>query len=63
MGEKEKRGFYKPFRNARLEDEMQDWLKEEVKKYSSWNKFFKQLKQRYDEKGILGKSNEETLRE
>lgn len=44
------RGFYKPFKNARLEDELQDWLREENKKYESWNKFFKELKKRYEHK-------------
>jgi hypothetical protein len=43
----EKRGFYQPFRNARLSEEMQDWLREENKKYSSWEKFFKEMKKRY----------------
>lgn len=46
--EKEKRGFYKPFTNARLSEETKDWLREENKKYGSWEKFFKELKKRYE---------------
>lgn len=48
MENKQKRGFYKPFKNARLEEEMQNWLREENKKYASWNKFFKEIKKRYE---------------
>ena len=48
MEENEKRGFYKPFRKARLSEETQEWLVEENKKYGSWEKFFKELKKRYD---------------
>lgn len=47
MGEQE-RGFYKPFRKARLSEETQEWLVDEYKKYSSWEKFFKELKKRYE---------------
>lgn len=51
-----KRGFYQPFRNARLSEEMQDWLRKENKKYKSWEKFFKELRKRYDKKVVLGRS-------
>lgn len=39
---------YKQFTNARLEPELHEWLKGEKKKYSSWNQFFKKLKEDYD---------------
>lgn len=48
MDNKEKRGFYKPFRNARLSNETQDWLINEKKKYESWEKFFKELIKSYE---------------
>lgn len=51
MEEKEKRGFYQPFRKARLSEETQDWLVKENKKYKSWEKFFKELKERYEKYG------------
>lgn len=47
--EKEKRGFYKQFTNARLSEETQEWLKEENRKYGSWEKLFKELIKRYAE--------------
>ena len=45
----EERGFYKPFKNARLSEELQEWLKKENEKYPSWNKFFIELKNRYED--------------
>lgn len=47
MKESDKRGFYKPFRNARLSEETKDWLIEENKRYESWEKFFQELIKRY----------------
>jgi hypothetical protein len=35
---------------ARLDEEIQDWLKSENAKYKSWNLFFKELKKRYEQK-------------
>lgn len=43
---------YKQFTNARLEPELHEWLKEEKKKYSSWNVFFKKLKNDYERRTI-----------
>lgn len=48
MKDKAKRGFYKRFARARLEDELHEWLVEENKRYGSWNKFFKEIKKRYE---------------
>ena len=45
----EERGFYKPFKNARLEEKLQEWLKKENEKYPSWNRFFMELKNRYED--------------
>jgi poly(3-hydroxyalkanoate) synthetase len=47
------RGFYKPFKNARLEEDLQEWLKEENKKYDSWNMFFQELKRRYESGSVI----------
>lgn len=41
------RGFYRPFRKARLSEEMQEWLAYENEKYKSWQKFFEELKKTY----------------
>jgi hypothetical protein len=49
MKEKNKKIVYSKFQNARLEDEVQDWLKDERRKYKSWNLFFRELKRRFDE--------------
>lgn len=48
MKDKAKRGFYKKFQKARLEEELHEWLSEEKKKYSTWNKMFKEIKKRYE---------------
>ena len=39
---------YKQFNNARIEVELQDWLKREKENYPSWNVFFRELKKRYE---------------
>lgn len=38
---------YKQFTNARLEPELQEWLKAEKGNYISWNLFFREIKRRY----------------
>lgn len=38
---------YKTFANARLEEEITDWMKKERKAYMSWNMFFRELIERY----------------
>lgn len=59
MNEKvnKERGFYKPFRKARLSEETQEWLVEEYKNYSSWEKFFRELKKRYNKEGYGNKGS------
>lgn len=44
---KEKNLIYKQFANARLEPELQEWLKAEKGNYVSWNMFFREIKRRY----------------
>lgn len=39
--------FHYPILSLRLEEEIKDWLKEEKKKYKSWNLFFRELQKRY----------------
>ena len=39
-----------PVWTVRLEKEMVEWLKRENEEYKTWNKFFKELKKRYEEK-------------
>lgn len=59
MEDKAKRGFYKPFTKARIEDDIQDWLVKEKREYKSWNMFFRELKKRYENTTIVNPLNEE----
>jgi hypothetical protein len=48
MEKKEKEKFRYPVFSARIDQETLDWLKIEARGYDSWNKFFKELKKRYE---------------
>jgi hypothetical protein len=41
---------YRQFMSARLENYLHEWLAKEKKKYETWNKFFKEIKKRYEDK-------------
>ena len=49
---------YKQFTNARLEPELQEWLKSEKGNYISWNLFFREIKRRYEHnhRGVQGQT-------
>jgi len=37
-----------PVWTVRIEEETRDWLKKENENYGSWNKFFKEIRKRYE---------------
>lgn len=39
---------YEKFQDARLEPELKEWLRSEKGNYTSWNIFFRELKNRYE---------------
>jgi len=47
MEQKKERDKHYSVFAQRLEDDIQEWLKDENTKYKSWNLFFRELKQRY----------------